>query len=471
MIKRNFLTWVFPVFLTIISLSFFTQCSEDEIIAPVSHELSPGLPAPDTTLTANPPEGPTYTVPADARTIDGEALGLTPGTIIELDASVVYGNLKFVNIVGSEGQPIVIRSSGGTARINGGDQSYAVKFQKSKYFRFTGGDADGVYDIKIDGGHLGMTLEYLSTDFEVDHVEITNIGFAGLMAKTDPSCDDATIQGNFTMTNISIHDNFVHDTGGEGFYVGNSLYEKGMQTPCGIRQPHEIHNVKVYNNKVKNSGWEGIQVGSATQGAMVFNNQVENYGMANKPGQNNGMQIGSGTGGVFFNNFIKNGNGNGLIMMGLGDNVVHDNVIVNAGENGIFCDERRSPGPGYQFINNTIVSPGKDGIRLYSDEVPVNVVLNNIIVNPGSVGDYADEASSFIFRQNGNVNVQSANNFLSRDVTTVRFLNAAADDYRLTPGSPAIDAGSSIDTYNIAHDFYGQPRFKGVSYDIGAGEF
>ena len=289
--------------------------------------------------------------------------------------------------MGSEQQPIIIKSAGGTANIVATGASYAMKFQKSKFFRITGGNSAGRYDIKIDGGHLGISLEYLSTNFEVDHVEIFNIGFAGVMAKTDPSCDDATIQGNFTMEDISIHDNFVHDTGGEGFYVGNSLYQHGMQTPCGVRQPHEIHNVKVYNNIVKNSGWEGIQVGSATRGAAVFNNQVENYGLANKKGQNNGMQIGSGTGGVFYNNFIKNGTGNGLIMMGLGDNVVHDNVIVNAGENGIFCDERRSPGPGYQFINNTIINPTQDGIRLYSEEVPVNVVMNNIIVNPGSLGN------------------------------------------------------------------------------------
>ena len=100
---------------------------------------------------------------------------------------------------------------------------------------------------------MGLKLDGLSTNFEVDHIEVSNVSFAGIMAKTDPNCDDATIRGNFTMYDVLLHDNYVHDTRGEGFYVGNSFWD-GMERSCGIRLPHEIKGLKVYNNIVEDTG-------------------------------------------------------------------------------------------------------------------------------------------------------------------------------------------------------------------------
>src|SRR5687767_2263005 len=56
----------------------------------------------------------TYVVPANTTVIDGKALGLAPGSIIGLDASVTYGYLVFKNIVGTPTQPIIIKNCGGT---------------------------------------------------------------------------------------------------------------------------------------------------------------------------------------------------------------------------------------------------------------------------------------------------------------------------------------------------------------------
>src|SRR5690606_18307460 len=137
-----------------------------------------------------------------------------------------------------------------------------------------------------------------------------------------------------------------------------------------------------------------IQVGCAIEGTEIYNNKIRNFGMANRAHQNNGIQIGSGTGGLVYNNFIKDGYGNGMIIMGTGDNIIHNNIIVNAGSHGIFCDERYTPGEGFKFINNTILNPAKDGIRLYAELVPMNAVINNVIVNPGTINDYSGRRSS-----------------------------------------------------------------------------
>ncbi len=405
--------------------------------------------------------------------MDGKALGLKPGDVIGLDSKIKYGTVEFHNVVGAPGNPIIIRNCGGPVTIVADDKWHAIKAEKSKHFRITGGSQPGVYGIRVEGGEMSIKLDGLSTNFEVDHVEVFNSGFAGIMAKTDPTCDDATIRGNFTMYDISLHDNYVHDTGGEGFYVGNSFWD-GMERSCGLRLPHEIRGLKIYNNIVENTGWEAIQVGCAIEGTEIYNNKIRNFGMANRAHQNNGIQIGSGTGGLVYNNFIKDGYGNGMIIMGTGDNIIHNNIIVNAGSHGIFCDERYTPGEGFKFINNTILNPAKDGIRLYAELVPMNAVINNVIVNPGTINDYSGRRSSddaFVYLMSDEVNVEMSNNLFARTVEEVRFTDPANDNYRLMGNSPAVNFGADISRYKIDKDHYSQARLRGFAYDIGASEF
>jgi hypothetical protein len=468
--NRNFLIFLKNLVITLFFPLFFSQCSDDELVGSATEDAT-GI---GTHATATTSCGCTYTVPLATQTVDGKLLNLKPGAIICLSSTIQYKNLQFKNLTGSATQPILIKNCGGPVTLNATGLSYGMKFVDSKYFRVTGGNTGNVYGIKISNGHIGMSLEYRSTNFEIDHVEAAYSGFAGIMAKTDPSCDNATVRGNFTMYNVSFHHNYVHHCGGEGLYVGNSFYE-GVTTSCGTRLPHEIHNVKIYNNVVKYSGWEGIQLGCATKGTAIYNNTIENYGTKNATIQNNGVQLGVGTGGTFNNNFIKDGPGNGLIVLGLGDNIIHDNVIVNAGSNGIFCDDRYSPGPGFTFLNNTIINSRGDGIRLYADLINLNnIVTNTIVVNPGSYSLYTYPRTandSYIYKLSSKVKVQVSNNYFTRSISALKFVNAGAHNYRLGSTSPAINKGKSISTYNIVKDFYQQARLKGSAYDIGASEY
>jgi hypothetical protein len=393
-----------------------------------------------------------------------------PGDVICLNAATKYTNvITFKNIVGTADKPVIITNCGGTVNMTVSGKPYNFKMSYSKYFRITGGNTANVYGIRISGSTAnGLVLCDFSTNFEVDHVEIFKVGFAGIMAKTDPTCDDATLRGNFTMRDISIHDNYVHDTGGEGFYIGHSFYG-GHTTPCGVRLPHTIEGAKIYNNVVKYSGWDGIQLSCVTQGAALYNNRVENYGVANKSSQNYGIILGAGTGGTCYGNYVKTGTGTGMAVFGLADNMVHDNIIVNAGAMGMFIDERTAPGAGYKIINNTIINPKTEGIRLYAETVPLNVVVNNIIVNPGSYATYGN--SSYIMKLNTVLNLQMSNNYTTRNIADVKFANVTGFNFRLTSTSPALNKGTSISAYNIPQDFYKQSRLKGTAYDIGAAEY
>ncbi len=452
------------------------QCSDEALLPNISENRTkdPFHNYPDSTLMGSTiGVGCSYIVPANQSIIDGKSLGLKPGSTICLNSSFSYGTLLFKNIVGTEDKPIIITNYGGTANIKATNKWYAVKTVKSKHFRITGGTVAGTYGINIQGGVMGLTLEFLSTNFEVDHVEISKVNFAGIMAKTDPSCNDSTIRENFTMNNVSLHDNYVHETGGEGLYVGNSFYD-GMVRDCGIRLPHEIKGLKIFNNIVNSAGWEAIQVGCAVEGAEIYNNSIKNYGVANKQFQNNGIQIGAGTGGLVYNNLIAKGTGNGMIIMGIGDNIIYNNIIIDAGSNGIFCDERFTPGEGFKFINNTILNPKIDGIRLYAEQVPMNTIVNNIISNPGSYFSYIAPRSpndAFVYLESPAVKVNMSNNLFANNLNKINFVAPLENNYRLNSNSEAVDSGTDISQYKIDTDFYSEKRLKGFAYDIGASEF
>lgn len=464
-VNSKFVSVLKTSMLLLVACLLFQQCSEEDMLASAKPEVAVAstpvsqsadlntIPACNTC---------TYVIPANTYSIDGAKLGLKPGAVICLNSATTYKNLFFTNINGTPDKPILITNCGGTVNIKVSGKSFVILTQKSKNFRIAG--SGGGYGIKLSGAtSQGISLDYLSSDFEIDHIEISDIGYAGIMAKTDPSCDNATIRGNFTMRNVSFHDLYVHDTAAEGLYVGNSFYAKGASTSCGSRLPHDIENVKIYNNKVVNTGQEGIQLGCATVGAAVYNNTVENFGTKNKEYHTNGIQLGEGTGGLCYNNFIKKGPGHGISVLGLGDNLVHDNIIVEPGTNGIFCDERYTPGSGFKFVNNTIINPGNDGIRLYAELVQMNYVINNIIVKPKS--------GVYLKLLNSKVKVTQSGNHYTGDLASVKFVAPASNNYRLSSGSPAINKGVSIASYGIAQDFYKSARLKGSAYDIGAAEY
>lgn len=403
-----------------------------------------------------------HTVTADQHIIDGTALGVKPGDVIGIESGTRTRVLLFKNIKGDANNPVTIVNKGGKVVLKSSG-TYGMKFENSQYYRLTGtGDDKNEYGIEVDGGHISITMDKLSTNFEVDHIEIHNSGFAGLMAKTDPSCDEATWNGNFTMRNLDIHHNYVHHTKGEGFYIGNSFYAGGRNLSCGTIQPHAVEDVKLHHNITRYTGCEGIQVGCVIKGAEVYDNDVAYFGQDPfAAAQNNGIQIGEGTGGKLYNNIVANGPGNGLIILGLGDNLIYNNVVINPGTNGVFCDERYTTGPGFTFINNTFINPAQDGFKLYSELVSYNKLYNNIVVSPG--GKYINTKSG--------VKLDDKNNLFVATEGEVKFKSPSNNDYSLTSSSPAIDKGMDASSFGITYDYLRASRPAGNGFDIGAYEF
>ena len=164
----------------------------------------------------------------------------------------------------------------------------------------------------------------------------------------------------------------------------------------------------------------------------------------------------------------------GVTILGNGQNFLYNNVIVNTGGHGIFCDDRTATGIGFKFINNTIVNSGLDGIRLYADNVTLNLVYNNIIVNPKSYATYSYPRTgndAYLYLLGKEVKVQSLNNYFTRDIYAPKFVSPSTFNFKLGTGSPAINKGYVISSYNIPLDHALTARLKGIAYDIGAFEY
>ncbi|AHM63608.1 PKD domain-containing protein [Flammeovirgaceae bacterium 311] len=402
-----------------------------------------------------------------------EMPNVKPGDVVCITAGV-RGRLVLRDFVGTKEQPIIFKNCGGQVIFeNNTDLSGTFTFANSQYFRVTGtGSPDHKYGFLIRKGGNSSAMFVTKSDFELDHIEIASAGFAGIMAKVDPNCHNTEYhQGNFVMENISIHDNFIHHTVGEGLYIGHTWYF-GKPSDCGTLYPHAVENLKVYNNITEDTGADGIQVSAATKNVEVFNNTIRRYGADPfKPVQVNGLQIGGGSTGKYYNNLIIDGGGMGIQCLGMGDVYMYNNLIVRAGVDGIFIDERGTvlPGKAFHAHNNTIVSPKRDAIRMYSRNTTGSTFVNNMLVAPGSLNLNYYTRNQYIYIIDNTVNYSQNNNLFVPTADEAGFVNAAADDYQLKAKTPGVDKGVALSYFGF--DYNKNPRPQGASFDIGAFEY
>ena len=119
---RNNLMPMKTILFAVFTVFTFSQCTEEDIVPQQN-------PAPAAETVALPVEATgsmtisgvftsyeeisdcktcTYVVPADAATVDGKELNLKAGSVICLDKALQYGDVEFVNLAGTEANPIRI---------------------------------------------------------------------------------------------------------------------------------------------------------------------------------------------------------------------------------------------------------------------------------------------------------------------------------------------------------------------------
>jgi hypothetical protein len=381
------------------------------------------------------------------------------------------------NFTGTKSKPVVFVNYQGIVSFNT-DWYYGIKISNCRYIRLTGsGDQSFFYGFRIDRvkSGAGLSIGELSSDFEVDHIYINNVPIAGVYAKTDPDCDLLSTRGRFIQYNTVFHDNYIINTGNEGFYIGSSFYN-GETIHCNSKDivvfPSVLVGVRVYNNIVKLSGWDGIQVSSATTDCKIYNNLVMYDSQAGVASQMSGILIGGGSKCDCYNNYIYKGKGDGIESLGLGGYRIFNNIIVDAGrsyqpcnltamKHGIYLgDVSTTPGATYEILFNDIINPKSNGIRFSSNRSRKNLIASNAIINPG-MGN-----NGYIVLTNPGSDVMIKNNYTSSKMSSAGFKDTT---YSLLPGSPLINAGYS-DCRGVTFDHFSRPR-PSLAPDIGANEF
>lgn len=418
--------------------------------------------------------------------VNASTMGILPGDTILLESGK-RKSLKISNVLGDSLNYVIITNAGGDVIIENTDFHYGFVMSNSRFFRLTGnyknGNNYGIRILKTGEGANGLGIGELSTNYEVDHIEIANTGFAGIFAFSQPTCDLSANKGQFEQRNTIIRDNYIHDTYGEGMYLGHSFYT-GYTITCDSENkkvfPHEIKGLKVYNNLLENIGYDGIQVCSAVDDTEVYNNRIYNYGTLNEETQHSGIQIGAGTKLKCYNNSILKGSGTGIMMLGLADSYIFNNLIVDAGKNfypedatlrihGIFVDDRLTySNTSHYILNNTIISPKSDGIRFISTLSSKNIIANNLIVKPGSVYVYEPENNRFInLKQESDVSLHT--NFYTDYTNGDMNADSINSIYECLSTLPIANRGIDCSFYNFDFDFFNKSR--NLIPSIGAFEY
>lgn len=232
----------------------------------------------------------TFTIPAVE---DGAGLYITDiqASFPEVDWQTLdrlyipAGHYKFIRIGNlperEASRPLVITNKGGQVRVGGLDHYYLFVLGGGSNWVLTGrydpvsktGHADypghragsfansqGTYGILVDDdfvrdGNSGLAAGGGATAFEIEYVEVREVGFAGMLVKTDDA-------GDAHMEDVRIHDNYIHDTGSEGFYIGST-----QQQP-----QHQIRRFELFNNRVLRTGTEAMQIGQVGDDSRIHHN-------------------------------------------------------------------------------------------------------------------------------------------------------------------------------------------------------
>lgn len=390
----------------------------------------------------------------DVTRFDGQDAGVSPGDRI----CVMAGErpfLRFSNLAGTEEAPLTIVNCGGRVRIHNTDRAYALVFEAdSKHFHITGtGDPSYTYGFDISAparepyAAVGLALIGRATNYEVDHLEIHDTGFAGISAKTDPLCNGSADQDVFVQRDIDLHHLWVHDTGGEGFYVG-STQSNGQSITCDganeLHQPHFLEGVSIHDNLVEDTGWDGMQVGMARSNCAVYRNIIRHVGLAAVDQQQQGLQIGTYSACAVYDNLISDGPAMGIIVLGGGSTQIYNNLIVDFPEaDSIYANQRdQVPTAEYHIAFNTLVNWGRNGITIFGAQLGPSSARSNLLVGPGQ-GVSAGSDVPFT----------AEHNLVLNDSTGVF---RSSTDFHLAQNSPALGQGTTVD--GIPNDLDGVAR-------------
>jgi len=399
---------------------------------------------------------------------------LAPGDTIRLKPGQKQ-LLILRNLIGTTDHPIIITNGEGLVDVNS-THYFGISVRHCNHIKITGSGKQGLkYGIRIlNIRGSGLSIGDYSTNIETDHLEIGEILYSGIIAKTEPDCNFD--RNAFIQENTIIHDCHIYNTGTEGMYVGSSFYSgQTLQCDSGpkIVLPALLRGVNIYDNIVEHTGWEGIQVSSAAS-TLIHHNRVSYDSQEKTDWQMTGITLGGGSTGSIFDNIIEEGEGTGIFTNGLGDINIYNNIIINPGKTnnqssgnyGIYAtDASAYPGMYFNIYNNLILHPKKTGILLVNSLSNDKNTIQNNVISTNYVQSGNNQSDAFI-DINGNHAILKTN-YCSFEDSKLQLDFDSNGKISILETSPLIDAGSTIPKNDYTSDIYGNTRIQGFGVDIG----
>lgn len=248
------------------------------------------------------------------------------------------------------------------------------------------------------------------------------------------SCDDITIRNNV-----------FHDGYKELLYFGG----------CQNEDRYGHTNIRILDNHIYNSTGDGLDIKDGNRYITVRGNIVHD---------NNGDGIVSHSAYLAEKNRVYNNGGRGIHHSNMwgrredthnGDIWRNNLIYGNRGESIVIKNNSSNPAPrNARIYNNTCYNAGGSNVSISSGVYDV-YVQNNICYQSGSSNISISASGTVVNDHNYTQNPS--------------FVNVAAGDFSLQPGSPCIDAGVALTGF--ADDFRGASRPSGAGWDIGAYEY
>lgn len=288
---------------------------------------------------------------------------------------------------------------------------------------------------------------------------------------------------------ITVQNCVVHNSAVTGIFLAfgyhpliqnNESYSNGEH---GIYQSNSGDFPTIRGNKLHHNFSAGVHMNgdrNFTPGdgiisfALVEKNIVWENGAP--PGGASGINCDGVSDSLIRNNLLYNNHASGISLYGIDGaegssrNKVYNNTIVMAAD-GRWCINipaaaEGQPNPiGNELRNNILYTPHtfRGSVSTYSDAVSGFSCDYNVVVNRFSINDGNSNMSLVSWRALG----YDQHSIIA--TPSQLFTNAAANDYSLKTGSPAIDVGLALGS-SVPDDIRGLTRPQRLGYDIGCYE-
>jgi len=120
--------------------------------------------------------------------------------------------------------------------------------------------SDDAFDHSGPYTHMGLAVGGGASDFELEYLEVTRSGFAGIRLLN--SMSGGAADPSQPMANVSVHDTYVHDVDSEGYYFGWT-----GEPPSNL-----FPNLQIYNNRIVRTGSETLQIQDLGEGSRIHHN-------------------------------------------------------------------------------------------------------------------------------------------------------------------------------------------------------